>query len=67
MVSGPFFLAMKKAKEASGKMRQRHSEMSEDWFGDGWCSKGDCTWRFRILSKWIVTRVITPISGLYVP
>ena len=25
------------------------------------------TWRFRILGKWIVTRVITPISGLYVP
>ena len=27
----------------------------------------ETAYRFRILSKWIVTRVITPISGLYVP
>ena len=25
------------------------------------------TYRFRILSKWTVTRVITPVSGLCVP
>ena len=29
--------------------------------------KGSFRKRFRILSKWIVTRVIIPISGLYVP
>ena len=30
-------------------------------------TRPESTWRFRILSKWIVTRVITPISGLYAP
>ena len=32
---------MKKANRLQVKMRQR--EMSEDWFGDGWRSKGDYT------------------------